>query len=149
MAKVKLNALPMTLGGVTVLANHYRWGLPAVYSLAEIIQATPGATYNLEDYRVAMGPPVSSNEAYWQGDLLDASTAWAILAYRLRQLGKIPANSFPEVQADHREKAEANRKAVLNLIVVSGRDNWATVRTGLETAVEYDGPVRTPVWEAI
>lgn len=27
MAKVKLNALPLTLGGATVLANHYRWGL--------------------------------------------------------------------------------------------------------------------------
>lgn len=123
-------------------------GPPAVYSIAEVIKVTPGATYNLEAYRVAMGPPVSNNPAYWQGDLYDVATAWAILAHRLRQLGKIPANSFPDVPGSHKVLTEANRKATLEVLSGRSATTWGNATAILRDAVEYDGPVRTPVWEA-
>ncbi len=148
MAKVKLHAMPLTLGGVSIQAIHTPWGLNPLYSLKEITGATPGATFNLEAYRVAMGPPVSRNDAYWQSDALGGATAWAILATRLRELGKIPANSFPDLPATHTPQAEANRRAVLEQVRGSGRDNWNTAKAPLADAVEYDGPVRVPVWLA-
>lgn len=146
MAKAKLHAIPLTLGGASIQAIHTPWGLNPLYSLQEIIGATPGATFTLSAYRAAMGPPVSNNGAYWQGDSLNAATAWAILATRLRELGKIPANSFPDMPAAHRGQAEANRMAVIERVRGSGRDNWDTVKGALADAVEYDGPVRVPVW---
>lgn len=42
MAKVKLHAMPLTLVGVTILAIHTPWSLNPMYSLAEIVGATPG-----------------------------------------------------------------------------------------------------------
>lgn len=146
MAKVKLHAMPMTLGGATVLAIHTPWALNPLYSLAEIIKVTPGATYTLATYRADMGPPVSLTDAYWRGDSLSASTAWGILTSRLRQLRKIPADSFPELPTSFTTQAETNRQATLKLVTGSGRDNWDTLKTGLAELVEYDGAVRVPVW---
>ena len=148
MAKVKLHASPLTSAGVSVLAIHYRWGLPPVYSVKAILAATPGATFDLEAYRVAMGPPVSSNASYWQSDTLDTATAWGILTARLRQLGKLPANSFPDVPADLKAKAESNRKAILEILSGRSATTWGNATAMLSDAVEYDGPVMTPVWEA-
>lgn len=148
MAKVKLHAIPLVSAGVTILAVHSRWGLPPVYSAKAIYAATPGASFDLESYRVSMGPPVSNNPDYWKGDLLATSTAWAILVTRLRQLGKLPANAFPDVPGDLKDKAESNRKAVLAALSERSANTWGNASAVLRDAVEYDGPVMTPVWEA-
>lgn len=116
MAKVKLHAMPLTLVGMTILAIHTPWGLNPMYSLAEIVGATPGATYTLSNYRADIGPPVSTNDAYWRSGALSGSTAWAILATRLRQLGKIPADSFPDTPHAYSTQSEENRRVVLELV---------------------------------
>ena len=146
MAKVKLHAMPLTLVGMTILAIHTPWGLNPMYSLAEIVGATPGATYTLSNYRADIGPPVSTNDAYWRSGALSGSTAWAILATHLRQLGKIPADSFPDTPHAYSTQSEENRRVVLELVRGAARDNWDTVKGALADAVEYDGPVRVPVW---
>ena len=149
MAKQILKPCPLTLQGVSVLACMTAWGLPALYKLTDIYAATPGVTYDLEAYRIAMGPPISGVATYWASGYVGSAQGFYILAARLRQLGKLTGDQFPHTPARLEADYAANLKAIreyVNSLQVS--NTWAGLRSRLADDFEYSGPVAVPVWDA-
>lgn len=144
-SKIILSATPMELQGVVVLAHHAAWGLNPRYSLKDIYAATPGATYDLKAHRDLIGGAVGSTDAYWKGDLHDTSTAWIILAHRLRELNRLTTFPFAPTLAG----VESNRKAVSTALKDQrGASSWASLKGFCMATFDYDGPVGSPLWES-